>query len=251
MFQPKKSQLYSTLLALMICTSILSSANAQSQTIEIPIAAASAVPATPNRNSTKENIWKAIVEPTTLPTGWRVRACDGDAPFLCVTKGREAVGTIELLRYPIETLPDFQKMLVTAGIPVGETNYQSPRRKAQIVTALRAWVADYYSLFARNRQPEYGRQVTFSTTRPQEVTVGNLPGIRYGFTGIERGGRIREKRVGYVAFDGKTLYVIATAFDPLSEIGTFKTAETLRLFEPYLSKIVTELRLTIPLPQGI
>ncbi len=210
---------------------------------------------TPTLSSQSENLslvqddiwrWKTILGAAPAPAGWRVGSCNGgNGPLLCVLAKGKLLGTAEGSIYPLESLPDFQKMLAKAGITPGSMNIQSPQHKAQILVTLRAWATDYYALFAKDRQPEYGNKVTFSAQKPQEVSVGKLPGLRYGFTGLKRGG-VHEQHLGYVAFDCRVLYVIKTGFDPLSETGTFKTLQTFRQFEPYLSRIVAGLRLPPP-----
>ncbi|AFZ11618.1 hypothetical protein Cri9333_0684 [Crinalium epipsammum PCC 9333] len=150
-----------------------------------------------------------------------------------------------MLTYPLESLPDFQRMLTEAGVPPGSVNYHSPKYKAQVSRSLRAWVADYYAFFEENRKPEYGNFVTFSARTPEEITAGKLPGLRYGFSGIDKGGVAKEQQLGHVAFDGTKLYVIATAFDPTAETTKFESVESLRRFEPYLLKIVSGLRLPV------
>ncbi|MBW4576710.1 MAG: hypothetical protein KME08_15655 [Aphanothece sp. CMT-3BRIN-NPC111] len=197
-----------------------------------------------NPSPTTEINWQTILGPTPAPARWKALPCDLPI-FLCVSENKKQVGTVELLVFPLDSLPDFQRMLTEAGIPPGSVNYQSPKYKAQVLTALRAWVAEYYAFFEENRKPEYGDQVTFSPRTPEEITVGKLPGLRYGFSGIEQGGSVREQQLGHVAFDGSRLYVIATAFDPAAETTKFDTVESLRRFEPYLLKIVSGLRLPV------
>src|SRR4028118_145004 len=81
-------------------------------------------------NSTTGNIWRNALKPRTIANNWRVYPCSGNAPFLCVSEKGKLAGTVEMARYPISTLPDFQKMLADAGIPIGKTNYQNPKYKA-------------------------------------------------------------------------------------------------------------------------
>ena len=200
-------------------------------------------PTTLSFNSTTGNIWKNALKPKTIANNWRVYPCSGNAPLLCVSEKGKLAGTVEMARYPISTLPDFQKMLADAGIPVEKTNYQNPKYKGQILTALHALVANHYAVIAKDRQIGYGNKYTFSPTNPEAVAVGNLSGLRYGFTGRQHNGSLQEQHISYVAFDGKTLYVIKTAFDPSGDTGTFKNAAQLRSFQPHLSKVVTQLRL--------
>jgi hypothetical protein len=168
--------------------------------------------------------------------------------MLCVREGNKSVGGVELGIYPLETLPDFQKMLVAVGIPSTETNYQSSQRQAQLLSALKAWVADYYITFAKDRRIGYGTQVRFSPKEPEAVPFGSLQGLRYGFAGLEQNGGVREEHVGYVAFDGKALYIISTSFDPPSVTGTFDTLRDYRRFEPHLSELVAGINFPLSNP---
>lgn len=189
--------------------------------------------------------WQELLGNTTAPQGWQVRPCEGDGPFLCVFNREVWVGSLEMSVYPLENLPDFQKILSKTGATSGSGNAQTRQEQAQRLNALKAWVADYYAFFSSNRQPEYGTQITFSAQEPQVVMVGPLQGLRYGFTGQKPDGTLHEQQVGFVAFDGAKLYVISTGFDPLSETGTFKRLEDFREFEPYLAQLVANIKLPI------
>ncbi|MBW4684945.1 MAG: hypothetical protein KME40_07550 [Komarekiella atlantica HA4396-MV6] len=189
------------------------------------------------------NIWKKILGNTAAPTGWQVAACEGNAPLLCVSSKEELLGTVEIGVYPLANNQDFQKKLVAAGIPPSskveyQTTYQS-----QVLTALKAWVADYYTVLLKDRQSEYGNQIVFSVYPAQPVTIGRLQGIRYGFTGVKQQGGVQEQHINHVVFDGTTLYVMTTAFDPGSQTGKFEKLENLAIFQPYLYAIAANLRL--------
>ncbi|HEY9693977.1 MAG TPA: hypothetical protein V6D15_17375 [Oculatellaceae cyanobacterium] len=206
-------------------------------------ATANIPPTTVSLNSTPGNIWRNTLTPRTIANNWRVYACEGNAPLLCVSEKGKFAGTVEMARYSIKMLPDFRKMLTDAGISPEKTNYQNPKYKRQILTALNAWVANHYAVIAKDRQIGYGSKYSFLPTNPEAVTVGSLPALRYGFTGRQQNGSLQEHQIGYVAFDGKTLYIIKTGFDPGGDTGTLKTATQLRSFQPHLSKVVTQLRL--------
>lgn len=233
-------------IALTACTSLSANPNSQGTTTSLPTQSTQSTIANPQH--AKENTWKTLLGSTTAPNGWSVVPCEGEASMLCVREGNKSVGGVELGIYPLETLPDFQKILVAVGIPSGETNYQSPHRQAQLLTALKAWAADYYVTFANDRRIGYGTQVRFSPKEPETVPFGSLQGLRYGFAGLEQNGGVREEHVGYVAFDGKALYIISTSFDPPSITGTFDTLKNFRRFEPYLSELVAEINFPLSNP---
>lgn len=189
------------------------------------------------------NPWSAILKTIAAPRGWRVAPCDGDAPFLCAESNREVLGTVELQRWSLEQLPDFRKQLTEAGLTPGTIDLHSAQQQAKLQTALRQWVEQYYSFFRENRRREYGNQIRFVTQPPQPVAIGQLTGLKYGFIGQRRSGGVHEQQVGYVAFDGKTLYVIATGYDPQAETTTFKRLQDLQTFLPFLTQTLTALQL--------
>lgn len=194
------------------------------------------------------NIWLRVLGSAKMPAPWRVAPCEGTAPLLCVSHQRDFVGTVELGTYLLESRADFRKLLTNAGIPA-KANAADPKYRSRLITALTAWVNDYYAFFKKDRIPEYGDTITFTPQPPTSVTVGKLTGLRYGFAGIKQTDRgIHEQRVGYVAFDGTTLYVITTAVDAMSETGKFKTIEDFQRFEPYLQTLVAGLQLPIARP---
>ncbi|MEH1837362.1 MAG: hypothetical protein V7L20_01000 [Nostoc sp.] len=201
-----------------------------------------AVAELPNPN--EGNIWQKILGNTAAPTNWQVVPCKGNAPLLCVSSKGELLGTVEINVYPLANNEDFQKKLIAVGIPPGsQVDYQSSKYQAKVLAALKAWVADHYAAFAKDRQGEYGKEITLLTYPPQPVPIGKLQGIRYGFAGLKQKGGVKEQHIGHIAFDGNKLYVITTAFDPSSQTGKFDKLENLAIFQPYLYAIAADLRL--------
>ncbi|CEJ46289.1 hypothetical protein [Umezakia ovalisporum] len=190
------------------------------------------------------NTWNKILGNTPIPNGWEVIPCEGNAPLLCISSQGELLGTVEIAIYPLKNNPKFQKNLTDAGIPVGsQVDYQSPEYQQKLLTALKAWVADLNASFAQDRRTSYGNTILFSSHPPQQVPVGKLQGIRYGFIGIKPEGGVEEQHITHVTFDGEAMYVIATAFDPGSITGKFDQLEDLAIFQPYLSAIIADLKL--------
>ncbi|MBW4614222.1 MAG: hypothetical protein KME21_13310 [Desmonostoc vinosum HA7617-LM4] len=195
-------------------------------------------------NSNQENIWQKILGNTDVPTGWQAVPCKGNAPLLCVTSNKELLGTVEIEIYPLANNQDFQKKLTSTGIsPGSQVDFQNSKYQTQVIKALKAWVADYYTSLAKDRQSKYGTQIVLTTFPQQTVTIGKLPGIRYGFAGLKRQGGIQEQYIGHVTFDGTALYVITTAFNSSSATGKFEKLENLAVFQPYLNAIAADLRL--------
>jgi hypothetical protein len=195
-------------------------------------------------NSNEGNLWKKILGNTAAPTNWQVVACEGNAPLLCVSSKGKLLGTVEINVYSLANNDDFRKKLVANGISFSsQVDYQSSKYQTQILPVLKAWVTDHYAAFAKDRQTEYGKEITFSAYPPQPVPIGKLQGIRYGFAGLKQQGGVQEQHIGHVAFDGSKLYVITTAFDTGTQTGKFEKLENLAIFQPYLYAIAADLRL--------
>ncbi|MEH1883446.1 MULTISPECIES: hypothetical protein [unclassified Nostoc] len=195
-------------------------------------------------NSKEGNIWQKILGNAAAPTNWQVAPCEGNAPLLCISSKGERLGTVEINVYPLANNEDFRKKLVADDIPIGsQVDYQSPKYQTQVLPALKAWVTDHYTAFAKDRQSEYGKEITFSAYPPQPVPIGKLQGIRYGFAGLKQKGGVQEQHIGHVAFDGTKLYVITTAFDTGTQTGKFDKLENLAIFQPYLYAIAADLHL--------
>ena len=200
-------------------------------------------------NLREVSVWTRALGKAQPPSPWRVAPCDrsSKAPLLCVYDRQALVGTVELGTYLISSRPDLRQKLTEAGIPA-KANYAAPKYRRQVAIALKAWVEDYYAFFKDDRKAEYGNSITFTSQPPVQVSLGKMTGLRYGFSGIKQDNGIHEQRVGYVAFDGATLYIITTAFDAASETGKFKTLEAFQRFEPHLTKLVARLQLPIAKP---
>jgi len=216
---------------------------------ERAIAAESPTPETPKptlpANLREVNIWTRALGTAKMPDPWRVAPCNSKSksPLLCVYDRETLVGTVEIGTFLLSSRADLRKKLTDAGIPAN-ANYADPQYRSRMMTALKAWVDDYYATFKNDREPAYGDSITFTAQPPTQVTIGKLTGLRYGFAGMKKSS-IHEQHLGYVAFDGSTLYVITTAFDAMSETGKFKTLEALKRFEPYLAKLMPGLQLPI------
>lgn len=200
-------------------------------------------------NLREVNIWTRALGVTKMPSPWRVVPCNSKskAPLLCVYDRDTLSGTVEMGTFLLSSRSDLKKKLTDAGIPA-KADYADPQYRSRVVTALKAWVNDYYATFKHDRAAKYGTTIAFTTQPPTPVTIGKLAGLRYGFAGLKQNKDIHEQHIGYVAFDGSTLYVITTAFDDASETGKFKTLEDFQRFEPQLTKLLPKLQLPIALP---
>ncbi len=197
-------------------------------------------------NSKAENTWKKILGKTPTPNGWKVAPCEGNAPLLCVSSQEKVLGTVEISVYPVKENPSFPQNLADAGIPLDtQVDYQSPESQKQLLTALKAWVADLNATAVKDRQDTYKNKIVFSAYPTQQASVGKLQGIRYGFVGIKPEGGVHEQHISHAAFDGQAIYVITTAFAPGSTIGKFDELENLAIFQPYFGAIASDLNLPI------
>lgn len=140
-------------------------------------------------------------------------------------------------------MTDFQKMLNDAGLSPEALNSQDPEDRAKMVAALQAFVAQYYTIFEEDRSASYPEDVAFTPLSPEEIEFGSLPGVAYGFAGIEADGSARERWLLYSTFDGEALYTIVAFYDPSSDVGTFRSDAELVQFAPHLRTIVSNLRL--------
>ena len=213
------------------------------------IAADPANPVLP-ANLRRVNLWKLALGASKQPSPWRVAPCErpGKTPLLCVYDRQALVGTVEMGTYLLSSRADLRQALTKAGIPP-KADYAAPQYRSQVAIALKAWIEDYYAFFKRDRQAAYSGKIAFVTKKPAQVSIGKMAGFRYGFSGINQATKgTHEQHLGYVAFDGVTLYVITTAFDDTSETGKFKTLEALQGFEPTLTKLIAGLQLPIATP---
>ena len=229
------------------------SANSANKEDSQPSSVKTPIPTVVSTEFNQNNIWKNLITDTPLPAGWKINPCQDKNSVLCVSANGKLLGTVELNILPLKTQPNFREMLVNAGIPVDENiNYQSSEYISQVTTALNDWVQNQYNLLAQNNKYIYDDKsktaktaddILFSAYPPQKTRVGKLQGLRYGFAGLKQKGGVHEQHTGYVAFDGKSLYLINTAFDPASSIAKFEKLENLSVFLPYLNTLVENLKL--------
>lgn len=194
---------------------------------------------------TAGNIWPQVLSKNfTVPNSWQAAPCPGNAPLLCVSAKGEVLGTVEIGVFPVSNNVNFQKNLSDAGILFGsKLDYKNSGNQTKVVTALKAWAGDYYTSLSKDRQKAYGNKISFSTHPIEEVSIGKLAGIRYGFTGIKQEGGIQEQYINYAAFDGNAIYIISTGFDPGAATGKFEKLENLTIFQPYLDAIAENVNL--------
>lgn len=165
--------------------------------------------------------WAAILGETSAPANWQVQPCDVPT-MLCVEANSELVGTVE--------------RFVT---PVAELNVPTDGSAESL---LQSWVENQYETIQQDRETG-DSTLTFTTQPPTGVSIGSLPGLRYGFTTTQSDGTLFDRTLGYVATDGEFLYVFATSAISGDPTGGFSSDEALTEFEPHFAEIVEGLNL--------
>lgn len=194
---------------------------------------------TPQTGERKSLNWSNILTKVSAPDGWQVYPCDNPI-LLCVKENGQILGTVELITFPVKG-SDFSSMLATAGVSTDSFNVKNPK----VLEALRLWVEDHYSTVKRDRESNPDAKFIFSSTKPENISVGRLPGLSYKFQTIHTNGTLFERTVGYVTTDGNNLYVIVAGLTPQDPSGTFSEDVKLSKFEPYLADIIPTLNLPI------
>jgi len=127
-----------------------------------------------------------------LPSGWRITACEGDAPALCAANPSGVVdGTILLSVSDLTAESDISRAGVAAD------------------------VASFHRIFEEDRLATCGPTHRFEGDPLVDVTVGGRPGYRFGFTIRDAQGNVTERAVIHLAFAAGQQYAMNTSFtDP-------------------------------------
>jgi hypothetical protein len=176
--------------------------------------------------------WAAIPASVDLGGGWSVGACGGTGPFLCVRKAGKNVGVVELSKFPVGsfTIPGFREA-VARGDTTG---------------ALSLLANDLYGSVRNDRATICGRGYSLDAVPPKAATVSGGPGIRYGFTGRNKG-RIVESQESYSTLrEGMVVIQSASGFAPdgcmVAEAGEL-TPDQLSEFAPLLERLAASSKL--------
>lgn len=170
--------------------------------------------------------WADILGPVSAPDNWQVEPCVNEV-LLCVWANGEPIGTVERFSYPVSEV----------NLPTGETPAAGAEREF-----LQAWVADHYAAIERDRKTA-DPALTFTGDPPQEIAVGSLPGLRYGYTVTHPNGALFDRGIGYVATDGDRVHVFVTGVISGDPTGSFADEAAMDVFEPHLDSIIQGLRL--------
>lgn len=213
----------------------------------VPTQTASSEPIEPPVDLT--NPFPKILGAAPAPEGWSVEPCAGNAPYLCMQEGEQSVGYVSLNSYPLETLPDFQAMLTEAGVDAEAFDYKNPAHAARARGALTAFVESYHENIMQDREITFGSAKTYERLETEEINVGELPGLRYGFVLMNEDGSVYERWLSFSTFDGEGLFTIVAPFDPNPE-QSFRSDEDLLKFEPFLVEIIEGLKMPHPEVRG-
>jgi hypothetical protein len=185
-----------------------------------------------------------LLGPVRTPDGWSVRPCSNEAPLLCVYQGRTLLGIVELTTVRHVDHSRFKRALSDAGIPLGSVDYTDHTYAPQARRALTAHAAAYLADRTLDREliDEAGYALTLAA--PTNVQIGRLPGVVYGFAGLDPQGRVLERWLTYAAFDNDALYLL-TAFYCPGMPKSFLGDQQLLRFDPYLRQILARLRLPV------
>lgn len=166
----------------------------------------------------------------TFDGGWAVRACEGDAPLLCVERDGTPVGVVEATTYPVASFDTLD-----------------PERTAD--ENLRTLAAGFVETFEADRAAGCGAEYVFEPLPAAPFTLGAEPGVVYGFAGTMPDGQASELNLQYAAIVGdRIVAVTAIAYDEggcpgRDDLSSFDSG-TLAAFRPFLETVL----INSPLP---
>ena len=138
-----------------------------------------------------------------LGSGWTLRDAEGDAPIVEILEDGRLVGSLEVVSFPLATLPE-----VTAA-----------RRDGGAGAALAAHASSFFTAIREDRRAGCGSDYRFRPDEPETVELLDGAAIRYGFTGGVTGAE--ERTVQWAGIRGDALVILSVpAYDPGSCLGT-------------------------------
>lgn len=167
--------------------------------------------------------WEAAFT-LTLPNGWTVSHCEGEAPMLCFADGERHVGVIELTDYPLPNDTDDVEAFFEA-------------RRVDFIDGM------------RSDRAVGCPQLTFEEIPATVIDVAGDRGLRIGFRMIDDELREVERHILYYAIhDGAHMTITAGAYADdgcVERLGEF-TPEDLGLVQLYIDAIVAQTPLPAP-----
>jgi hypothetical protein len=179
--------------------------------------------------------WRARTVSLDAP-GWTVAFCEGEGPFLCVSRDGRHVGSVELLAWPVEDYAAIASVL-SAGRGEG--------------AALEAAAADLLAVLIADRKIGVDPAYEVVGDEPATVPVAGKDGLRSGFRGV-RDGRTLERVVQYRVIDADTLYLLSAtgmfvADGGAAPLGEFRL-DDLEAFAPVLDRLAAGSRFYAAVP---
>ena len=174
--------------------------------------------------------WSEPLAPVRLNDTWRVRDCDGNAPFLCFTSANGGSGKAELLLFDLAEQNRLRRDLA----------------EGDRARAFRRLAYDHYRTFVDDRtgcRDGY----TFHPFKPRPASVAGRDGVRFGFVVRDAGGAPVERSVTFATATKTKLVIIATeglsrrACLPVE--GPTFTVSALRRMGPYVAQLAATGRL--------
>lgn len=221
------------LMILSLVTGACTTAAVGGEPPDQPAAAPTEETADPARRMPIRVDWSGpTLPPTTLPGGWELTRCEGDAPLLCVADGDAVLGTIGSGRWTPED-------------PVGDA-----------VAFLHAQLADHLDAFADDRATACGAGYRFGLDgEPRVLTVDGSPALTYATVGTDAAGKVHERAYTTTIVAGdEVVWIAAVASDPEGcmgggAIGEFTPAD-LEEFAPWYAAMIDGSTLGGALPDG-
>ncbi|HJR87689.1 MAG TPA: hypothetical protein VJ930_08555 [Acidimicrobiia bacterium] len=177
--------------------------------------------------------WEDPAKVAELDGGWVVRACEGEAPLLCVERSGQTVGVVEAMSFPIASFDDLD--------PNGD-----PRENLEL------FAAGFVAAIGSDRELGCGADYGFDPLPVKDFVLGGTPGVSFGFVGSMPDGEPSELNLQYATIVGEEiLSIVATAYDEggcpgRDDLSSFDTA-TLSEFRPRLEEVLHE----SPLPDVV
>jgi hypothetical protein len=127
--------------------------------------------------------------------GLDVAFCEGEGPFLCVSRGGSVLGSVEHLAFDIATMDELRSALDDG---------------ASTLDALERHAATQVDAVARDRREGCGPDHVVTADPNQTLTIGGSPALRSGWS-ARRDGEVVERTVSWTTVMDGTLHVLVAA----------------------------------------
>ena len=231
--------MHNRLVPLLLVLSVVGAACADGSTGEGPTTTVpDTTTTTPATTTTTRPVESPVIDwddrdmTVTLPDGWTLAHCEGDAPLLCVARDGEVVGVLE--RFIADPF-----------------TFDAYDPAADDETNLRNIAASFVEAFQMDRASGCGTDYVLDPVEPAVVDLGGNPGLVYGFRGSFADGSPSEYHLQYGTIShGRLLLLAAAGYDEggcpgKDDTVSFDTA-TLEALRPHLEDVLA----ASPLPGG-